>query len=233
MSEELKIEKRSLNQVEVKGEGFWIETCRKGHYSDIGNEKEIEVLSELKIGNWKEIIRNRFSKAQPWLYKIIASSERSLFLEVLPLKKGGKFLDVGSGWGQVSIPLARYGNVFCLDITLPRLNILKEIAKQEKANLQYICGNFCTFPFEGNQFDLIVFNGALEWIGLGAPLENVWDAQKAALHKTYQILNPGGIVYIGIENSLGLKYLLGAPDDHTGIQYFTFLNENGHINEGS
>jgi len=32
---------------------------------------------------------------------------------------------------------------------------------------------------------------------------------------------------MGIENSIGLKYLLGAPDDHTGIQDITFLNEKG------
>ena len=76
-------------------------------------------------------------------------------------------------------------------------------------------GNFCTFPLASEQFDLVIFNGSLEYIG--SP-DSFWKTQCAAMREAARILKHGGLVYVGIENSLGLKYLLDAPDDHTGIR---------------
>jgi len=226
MSDELKIKADSLTKVEKQGTNLWVEIDSRVTYTDIGAQHEDDLIKELRVRPWREVITDRYVQGSPWLYKIITDKGRSLFLDFLPVKKGGRFLDVGSGWGQIALPLARQGEVYCLDVTLPRLNILSEIARQEGAQLNYICGNYCTFPFEYNQFDLIIFNGSFEWIPIGDLSKNVWETQKDALIKTYNILNTGGIVYIGIENSLGLKYLLGAPDDHTAIKDFAFLNEH-------
>lgn len=219
----LKLKKR--DNIKRLEDNFWVELDKKGHYQDIDGKEEQEIIEQLKEHNWEDIVAQRFADNYPWLYSIIVDRGRSLFLDFVPLKKGGKFLDVGSGWGQVAIPLSRIGNVFCVDITVSRLKILKEIARQEKSELHYICGNYCTFPFDDNQFDAIIFNGTLEWIALGSPAETIWDVQQEALKKAYNILVPGGYVYIGIENSLGLKYLFGAPDDHTCLPYLTFLSE--------
>ena len=227
MSDVLKIKPDYEKRVEKKEPDLWFEIDTSIQYSDVGSEQESTILTELKRTSWRKVVAERFEQKSPWLYKIITDRGRSLFLDMLPLKKGGMFLDVGSGWGQVAIPLSRYGKVYCLDVTLARLNILREIAKQENVEINYVCGNFCTFPFEYDQFDLVIFNGTFEWLPLGAPEKSLLEAQKAALEKTFQILNPEGIVYMGIENSIGLKYLLGAPDDNTGIQDITFLNEKG------
>lgn len=224
MHSELKIKSDSLNRVEEHDTNYWVDLDANTQYSDIGIDQETLLLEELKKGQWKEIITDRLAK-NPWLYRIITDKGRSLFIDLLPIKNGGRFLDIGSGWGQIAIPLSQYGHVFCLDVTKSRLNILREIAYQENVTLNYVCGNFLTFPLEDSQFDLVIFNGALEWMPIGNPNACIWEAQKAAIEKACRILNPGGIVYVGIENSLGLKYLLGAPDDHTGIINLTFLNE--------
>jgi ubiquinone/menaquinone biosynthesis C-methylase UbiE len=221
----LHLESGQEHRIETREPDLWVEVGARGEYSDIGNDAERELLAELKTGAWEEVVARRFADQNPWLYKIITDRGRSLFLDFLPLREGGSFLDVGAGWGQVAIPLSRFGNVFCLDVTLPRLLILREVARQEQAALRYICGNFSTFPFASRQFDTVIFNGSLEWITLGTPGDGIWTAQKAALQKAQRILRRGGLVYVGIENSLGLKYLLGAPDDHTGIPYLTFLSE--------
>ncbi|MCC7201173.1 MAG: class I SAM-dependent methyltransferase [Nitrospirae bacterium] len=222
----LKINRNNISRVEKTGQDLWIESDSNIEYSDVGTEQESKILDELKRTSWRNVVAQRFEQKSPWLYRIITDKGRSLFLDVLPIKKDGCFLDVGSGWGQVAIPLSRYGKVYCMDVTQTRLNILREIAKQENSGLNYICGNFCTFPFDDEQFDLVIFNGTFEWLPLGAPQKGNKEAQEAALEKTCRILNPDGIVYIGIENSLGLKYIMGAPDDHTGIQHITFLNES-------
>lgn len=211
--------------VEKIDENFWIEKEIQGHYSDIKSNEEIEIINQLKKERWQDVVANRFSEKNPWLYSIITDRGRSLFLDFIPLKNGGNYLDVGSGWGQIAIPLSRHGNVLCLDITVSRLKILKEIARQEKSKLLYLCGNYTTFPFEDNQFDLIILNGTLEWIALGISSKSIWQVQVEALKKTFNILSSGGYVYIGIENALGLKYIFGAPDDHTSMEYFVFLDE--------
>ena len=206
-------------------ENFWIEDEIQGQYSDINNNEENDIIEQLKQENWLEVVEKRFSEKNPWLYSIITDRGRNLFLDFVPLKKDGKYLDVGSGWGQIAIPLSRHGHVYCLDLTLSRLKILREIARQEKCKLMYLCGNYITFPFENNQFDLVILNGTLEWINLGISSNSIWQIQIEALKKTFNILSPGGYVYIGIENALGLKYLFGAPDDHTSIPYLVFLIE--------
>lgn len=222
----LGIDRIAEHPVEMRGDDLWLETGFTGEYSDVGTQAEAEILVELQSARWQDVVARRFAEANPWLYKIITDSGRALFLDLLSIPRNGVFLDVGSGWGQVAIPLSKGGHVFCLDVTLSRLNILMEIARQEDARLHYICGDFRTFPFEPQQFDLVIFNGSLEYLAMDAVDLPFQDAQLAALKKACEILKPGGAVYVGIENSLGLKYLLGAPDDHTGIPYLTFLSES-------
>jgi SAM-dependent methyltransferase len=222
----LQIDPAASQRVEHPADDLWCEIGAAGGYSDVGGEAEAELLEALRRARWEDVVRERFAEQNPWLYSVISDPGRGLFLDVLPVEQGGTCLDVGSGWGQVAIPLSRQGTVFCLDLTRSRLEILREIARQEDAPLQYVCGNFRSFPFAADQFDLVIFNGSLEWLAVGDAESSIWEVQCAALRKTKQILKPGGLVYVGIENSLGLKYLLGAPDDHSGISHLTFLGED-------
>jgi SAM-dependent methyltransferase len=221
----LQLDPAAEERVELRGEDLWVESCADGNYSDVGAEVEAEILAELRESPWREVVTRRFAEDNAWLYSIITDQGRGLFLDLLAARRNGVFLDVGSGWGQVAIPLSKWGHVFCLDLTLSRLNILREIARQEAVPLHYLCGNFRSFPFGPDQFDLVVFNGSLEWIALGATDVSIWETQLAALRKTRAMLKPGGLVYVGIENAIGLKYVLGAPDDHSGISNLTFLSE--------
>ncbi|WP_240414711.1 class I SAM-dependent methyltransferase [Paenibacillus periandrae] len=214
------------SQVEVLSDNFAVEHNYTGKYADLSSEKEAEMVSMMSDRPWREVIADSFQDHSPWLYKIITDTGRSLFLDVLDIPKNGLHLDVGSGWGQVCIPLGRYGKSVALDLTYNRLNILKSIANQESVSLQYVQGNFLSFPFNENIFDTIIFNGSLEWIGVGREEgTSIRDVQIEALKKANRLLKPDGLVYIGIENSLGLKYILGAEDDHTGLIHHTFLGE--------
>jgi SAM-dependent methyltransferase len=198
-----------------------------GNYADVNNLEELDLIDKLANNPWHDVVRDRFAEKSPWLYQVIVDLGRAAFLDLINIKQGGTYLDVGSGWGQVAIPLSKIGNVVALDLTINRLKILERIALQEESILNYVQGNFLTFPFKSSVFDFIIFNGSLEWIALGRKKEEtVREIQVRALRKARDLLKEDGKIYIGIENSLGLKYLLGAPDDHTGIAYFNFLSES-------
>ncbi|WP_088834219.1 class I SAM-dependent methyltransferase [Paenibacillus tyrfis] len=213
-------------QVDIHSDDFIVERCYSGDYADLSNDKEVEILKLMKDRPWKDVLSEKFEKKSPWLYKIIADMGRATFLDLIDIPENGLYLDVGSGWGQVCIPLGRYGKSIALDLTFNRLSILKTIATQENVPLYYAQGNFLSFPFKENIFDTIIFNGSLEWIGVGREqATSIKSVQITALKKANQLLKPDGILYIGIENSLGLKYIVGAPDDHTNLIDHTFLDE--------
>src|SRR5579862_169966 len=170
----LQINSEGRVRVQTPREDLWVEQEFDGEYSDVGAHSERDILEALRLRPWEEVVAERFAEQNPWLYRSITDRGRSLFLDLLPMESGGTFLDVGSGWGQVAVPLSKYGEVYCLDVSLSRLEILREIARQEHATLNYVCGNFCSFPFAENQFDLVIFNGSLEWLALGGQDGNIW-----------------------------------------------------------
>jgi hypothetical protein len=67
------------------------------------------------------------------------------------------------------------------------------------------------------RFDLITCIGVLEWVGAFSDKPDAQSVQQDFLKKIRSELRDGGQCVIGIENRLGLKYLLGAVDDHLGI----------------
>mgnify|MGYP001400288222 CR=1 FL=1 len=215
-----------LQAVEQIDQNFIVEKSYSGMYADLAAQDEQRIIEALNQKPWRKVVGEFFFDQNPWLYRIITDPGRSFFLDLLPIKQEGVFFDIGSGWGQVTIPLARKGFSIAFDLTFNRLEILRQIARQEKVSLGYLQGNFLTFPFRDSIADLIVFNGSLEWIGSDRPSSvTIRECQLQALKKAARMLKPDGIVYIGIENSLGAKYLGGVKDDHTGIPHLTYLDE--------
>lgn len=194
----------------------------EGSYTDIGSTEEREILAELMREPWRDVVNRRFGARLPWLHRIILDPARTRMLDVLDLPPGGRFLDIGSGWGQLTIPLARRGEVYAIDQTVGRLRILREIARQEACRVNFIRGDIRSLPLREDFFDVIILNGVLEYTNLGHAAGD-YAAHLTTLRRVCSALTPRGSVYIGIENATGLKYLLGAPDDHTGRKDFTYL----------
>lgn len=205
-----------LSRVTPAEGGILIQKNYQADYTDIGAEREANLVGALRDRAWRDVVREAFAESQPWLHQIITSPLRAALLDAIDLPGGGQFLDVGSGWGQLAIPLARRGAVAALDQTVGRLHILAEIARQEQVQLSLHCGGIEAYPFRDGRFDAIFFNGSLEYMcGDGAPAA-AFAAQSAVLRRARQLLTHEGFICVAIENAVGLKYLLGAPDDHTG-----------------
>jgi hypothetical protein len=65
-------------------------------------------------------------------------------------------------------------------------------------------------------------NGVLEWIPVGRSGDPQM-LQQTALTKAFELLRPGGCLYVGIENRLPISYFIGAPDPHCGLPFVTVL----------
>lgn len=65
-------------------------------------------------------------------------------------------------------------------------------------------------------YDVIVVVGVLEYVGAGSA-----DAEPyvSFLRHLGRCLKPGGTLALAIENKLGVKYLVGAPEDHTDVVF--------------
>ncbi len=206
-------------------DGIFVERAGAA-YSDIGAFEEEQLLAQLPSGDWRALLARTYARTRPWLYDIITNPRRAAALSILDVAPDHECLDVGSGWGQLAVPLARMAHVHALDQTLNRARILGEIARQEGVALQRYVGDFLTLPFADAAFDLVLMNGSLEYMGVGRSAP-AWECQLAALQRAQALLRAGGLLYLGIENALGLKYLFGTPDDHTGTPRGTLAGLRG------
>jgi len=193
-------------------------------YYDARSDQLKSIIRDLKTKKWTDAVAEAFEKRNPWLCKIVLDTSRSDFVFLLPTKTEDLAVDLGAGWGQVAIPLSRFCDVVAVEGNADKLEIMKAIADQEKRkNIGFVLGNILDLPFEKSQFDLAILNGVLEWVGSYGGSNDPVELQLDALKKAYDLLVPGGHLYIGIENKYGLKYLLGEIDDHTGLKDFTYL----------
>lgn len=132
-------------------------------------------------------------------------------------------LEIGSGCGAITRFLGEAGaQVTALEGSYRRACITAARCR-DLDNVLVICDNFSRF--EGaERYDVITLIGVLEYGHLFATGSN---PAKALLQKAAMLLKPDGLLLVAIENKLGLKYLAGAPEDHTGKPYDGVENRYG------
>ena len=197
-------------------------------YQDTSEKNIRSVIEEIKKGtHWKQAVKEKYKEANPWLYEIVCSPKRTKFIDDFIKPKDLQILDIGAGWGQFTLPLAKQNQICSLEPTPERLDFIKAASKQEGVdqNISYIGADYFDIKFE-NKFDLILSIGVLEWVGAFKTHKPPEEVQKEYLSKIKTELKEHGKLVIGIENRLGLKYLMGANDDHTGLPNISCLTSN-------
>ncbi|MBG6106761.1 SAM-dependent methyltransferase [Frigoribacterium sp. CG_9.8] len=77
--------------------------------------------------------------------------------------------------------------------------------------VEVLVGELADLPEEPS-YDVVVVVGVLEYVGLGTDDPAPYVDFLSGIRKR---LNPGGSLVLAIENQFGVKYLVGAPEDHT------------------
>lgn len=201
------------------GEGGLFYRGHRSTYRDAPQETLESITSRVERGTpWRGAVKDFFERDHNWLYRIITHPDRALFFRLYPPAHDANVLDVGSGWGQIALPLAANGCRVCaLEPTRERLEFIRAASKQEGlSNKMFFIGcDYLDAEFR-QSFDMITCIGAFEWSGKFSSDEDPQNAQRSFLRKVKSELRPDGYCVIGIENRFGLKYWLGAAGDHTG-----------------
>ena len=106
------------------------------HREDCYRDTQAKVLEDLNAEirkglPWREAARRQFEQSNPWLFKIVTHESRDRFIKEQPPSSSELVLDIGAGWGQTALPLAKTNKVCALEPTAERLEFIKAAAKQE------------------------------------------------------------------------------------------------------
>lgn len=178
-----------------------------------GDEEEELVLETVKnstqYSDYLEVIKH--DHRWPVLYQL--SKQRENIIAPMRLKKTDTVLEIGAGMGAVTGAIARRcQRVECVELS-KRRSLANAYRNRDLDNIEIHVGNFQDIPLRSQNYDVITMIGVFEYaehyINSNRPYEDFLD-------KIVGLLKPEGLLYIAIENKLGLKYFSGCAEDHLG-----------------
>ncbi|MCK4818156.1 methyltransferase, partial [bacterium] len=147
-----------------------------------------------------------------WVEEYHLSSVRHNLLKWFPFNPKSTILEVGAGCGALTGLLCqKVRKVTALEYSKQRA-LITAMRHSQRSNLEVIVGGLQDFVSE-QKFDYITIIGVLEYAGKFYGGES---PHKSFLTKLRGMLSTNGALILAIENKIGLKYICGAQEDHTG-----------------
>ncbi|MDQ3098620.1 MAG: class I SAM-dependent methyltransferase [bacterium] len=142
------------------------------------------------------------------------------YLESLPDKKNGRFLELGIG-GSIAIDtMTKKGyTIYGIDFSITALKLTKHIARIHKIPCFLVCADIAHPPFKENTFDIIYGGGTLEHL----------EDTRQTLHQLYRISKKNGFIVNTVPvvsiSSLTYRQLSGnIPEVPILKQIFYFIH---------
>ncbi|WP_411834110.1 glycosyltransferase [Pseudoxanthomonas mexicana] len=152
-------------------------------------------------------------KISDWPTRYYFSARRANLLRPFASLLAGRVLEVGAGCGALSRYLGETAaELVALEPSARRARVAATRC-QDLRNVKVVVDELESFRRTGGKFDAITLIGVLEYAYRFCDRE---DAPIHWLRLAHEMLNPGGVLLLAIENKLGLKYFAGAPEDHLG-----------------
>ena len=195
-------------------EAVWCAGGGAFDYSD-GDATEARLYADLRaVTDRSEFSAELRERATDWASTYHFSPLRGNLLRHLPWR-GRAVLELGAGCGAVTRFLGEAGaTVTAVEGSVTRARC----AARRCAGLDAVrvyAGPFDAFT-PRPVFDAVLLIGVLEY---AARFDDAADPIGRRLAWCRRWLRPGGELVVAIENQLGLKYLLGAPEDHVNKPY--------------
>jgi SAM-dependent methyltransferase len=182
-------------------------------YRDGGEQRVREII--LASDDLSSISAGMARQAQSWAETYHLDPARSNVLRVLDLPPDARVLEVGAGCGAITRYLGENCAVVDALEPMPERAAAARDRTRDLPGVAVFVGTVEDVPAEP-AYDLVVVVGVLEYVGSGSA-----DPQpyRDFLCRIADLLHPDGTLVLAIENKLGVKYLCGAPEDHSGRTY--------------
>lgn len=178
-------------------------------YSDGSEDRVLALLrSATDLGSTS---RSLAEAATDWAERYHTHPDRANVLRAFDIDPRSRVLEIGAGCGAVTRYLGETtALVDALEPMPSRARAARERTR-DLPNVEVAVGEIADVPVAAD-YDLIVVIGVLEYVGFGVKD----DTERLAFLRDIRArLAPGGTLLLAIENKLGVKYLAGAPEDHT------------------
>jgi len=159
------------------------------------------------------------------LLEYITSEARADFRFLLPVTKDAIVLDMCSGWGNMTTAFARTCKyVFALDTSWDKLVFSNlRTAREDLENITYLHARPDDIPLQNASCHIVLLADTLE-CGFWQQTSTKGDHNHAnILQSMWEVLAPGGCLYLGIENRCSYKYLLGGRVPPSDLRFVSLL----------
>ncbi|MEJ2176879.1 MAG: class I SAM-dependent methyltransferase [Gammaproteobacteria bacterium] len=219
----------ALNQLSQNEQKIFVPTGTQAEPFDYSDGAEVEqYLYEVLQNATDRSTRSEELQAAvvDWPSEYHLSSDRANLLRPFNLEAVERVLELGSGCGAISRYLGEQGKqVDAVEGSTVRA-ALGKLRCRELENVRVINANYNELSVPEDYYDLILFVGVIEYARkFQQQSENDRSAAQAILSQSRKFLSSKGAILVAIENRLGLKYLLGAHEDHYAKRY---IGVNGY-----
>ncbi len=176
-----------------------------------------------------ELLNNN---ALPWPLRYQLSEQRQHLLDWFPFESDKTLLDVGSGCGSlIGLFSDRLNQVTALELSHTRARVISQ-RWADKKNIRIISDTIENYSGT-EKFDYVNVTGVLEYVGKYADefsQSNFETLPELFMRNIAKITKKDGLIFLAIENPLGVRYLSGASEDHYGDLFIgveNYLTYNG------
>ncbi len=192
-------------------------------WADLPDEEVYRLIKESKKNGWWKALE-LYEKQHPFFVKRMKNLGLGDWHLILSKEADSRVLDVGCGFGSMILGFSKhFSHVYGLEYLPERISFAKLRAFQEARNVYLIRGSGLKLPFGEAVYQLVTFNGVLEWAGLYDKTKSPGTLQREMLAEANRVISDDGVVAVTIENSFAMESLTGMSDTHTGIHFITFL----------
>jgi len=192
-------------------------------YPPIEDEETVEKLQRLtdacRERGWQEAIQTEAADSMAY----VADESRARFLDLLPITKESRVLELGASVGQHTYLIAQLcASVDALEI-VPQQALFTSLRCFQLgcSNVRVACGgDDCRLPFSNEAFDVVVVNLVLEWCGARSPDKKSVDCQRRLVAECRRVLSSDGCLFLATKNRFSLQRLAGMRDEHAyGVRF--------------
>lgn len=171
-------------------------------------KKEGWLYSDAEVGQIPDLPNASAEHAKIWKLR---KNSADRFLQYCKSKnKPLKILETGCGNGWFSAKIAADGSGFSVVGTDINFFELKQAARVfQKENLHFVLADIFNSPFPENEFDLIVFNGSIQY----------FPELKTILSKAKSLLNTNGEIHILDSPFYSSESEAAAAKERTAVYY--------------